>query len=63
MCCSATLEPRIAKALVQLAKNTGRKDLRDPSVDLHLTQQDLAHVVGGSRESVNKHLQCLQKAA
>jgi CRP/FNR family transcriptional regulator, cyclic AMP receptor protein len=56
------LGARIAKALVQLAKNTGRKDLRDAPIELHLTQQDLADIVGGTRESVNKHLNTLEKA-
>jgi CRP/FNR family cyclic AMP-dependent transcriptional regulator len=56
------LGARIAKALVQLAKNTGRKDLRDAPIELHLTQQDLADMVGGTRESVNKHLNILEKA-
>jgi CRP-like cAMP-binding protein len=27
-----------------------------------MTQRDLANNVGGSRESVNKHLQCLHRA-
>jgi CRP-like cAMP-binding protein len=56
------LGARIAKGLVQLAKSTGRKDLRDAPVELHLTQQDLADIVGGTRESVNKHLSSLEKA-
>jgi len=53
------LESRIAKALVHIAHSTNRKD---PPIDLHMTQRDLAHIVGGSRESVNKHLQCLHRA-
>ena len=57
------LGARIAKALVQLAKNTGRRDLRDAPVELHLTQQDLADVGGGSRDSVNKHLNSLEKTS
>ena len=57
------LGARIAKALVQLAKSTGRRDLRDAPVELHLTQQDLADVVGGTRESVNKHLNSLEKTS
>jgi CRP-like cAMP-binding protein len=53
------LEARIAKTLVHLAHSTNRKD---PPIDLHMTQRDLANNVGGSRESVNKHLQCLHRA-
>jgi CRP/FNR family transcriptional regulator, cyclic AMP receptor protein len=52
------LEARIAKTLVHLAHSTNRKD---PPIDLHMTQRDLANNVGGSRESVNKHLQCLHR--
>jgi CRP/FNR family cyclic AMP-dependent transcriptional regulator len=55
------LGERVAKGLVQLAKSTGRKDLREAAVELRLTQQDLADMVGGTRESVNKHLKGLEK--
>jgi CRP-like cAMP-binding protein len=56
------LESRIAKALLHLAHSTGRKEARGVSIDLHLSQRELANHAGGSRESVNKHLQTLQKA-
>jgi CRP/FNR family transcriptional regulator, cyclic AMP receptor protein len=55
------LEGRIAKALLQLADRIGRKSARGVAVDLHVSQQELGNIVGGSRESVNKQLQVWQK--
>jgi CRP/FNR family transcriptional regulator, cyclic AMP receptor protein len=55
------LEWRIAKALLQLAETSGRRDPDGLSIDLHLSQRELANLVGGSRESVNKHLQILHR--
>jgi CRP/FNR family transcriptional regulator, cyclic AMP receptor protein len=56
------LEARIAKALLQLAEGSGRAGIHGVSLDLHLSQRDLANVVGCSRESVNKQLQVWHKA-
>ena len=56
------LESRIAKALLQLAERSGRRDLRGASLDLHLSQRELANIVGSSRESVNKQLQNWHRA-
>jgi len=51
------LESRVAKALVQLAESVGLPGIRSPSVELHVPQRELGNMAGGSRESVNKHLQ------
>jgi CRP-like cAMP-binding protein len=51
------LESRVAKALVQLAESAGLHAVRNPSVELHVSQRELGNMAGGSRESVNKHLQ------
>ena len=51
------LESRIAKALLHLAQTSGKKEQRGLSIDLHLSQRELGNIAGGSRESVNKHLQ------
>ena len=51
------LESRVAKALVQLAESVGLRGIHRPSVELHLSQRELGNMAGGSRESVNKHLQ------
>jgi CRP-like cAMP-binding protein len=51
------LEARVAKALLQLAESVGLNGIRSPSVELHISQRELGNMAGGSRESVNKHLQ------
>jgi CRP-like cAMP-binding protein len=53
---SRSLEARLAKALLQLMEDAKRAESRDPEVVLHLSQNDLAMIAGGSRESVNKLL-------
>jgi len=55
------LESRIAKALLHLAESADLPGLRGLSVDLRLSQRELGHLAGGSRESVNKHLQIWQR--
>jgi CRP-like cAMP-binding protein len=55
------LESRIAKALLHLAESAGRTDDQGLSIDLHLSQRELGYIAGGSRESVNKHLQIWHK--
>ena len=47
---------RLAKKLLQLMEAHGRKTDRGCEIDLHLTQQDLAAMIGATRESVNKQL-------
>jgi len=49
------LEARIAKVLVRLAEENGRSPTG--SVGVKISQRALGELVGGSRESVNKHLQ------
>jgi CRP/FNR family transcriptional regulator, cyclic AMP receptor protein len=50
------LEARIAKALLQHAERDGRL------LVLHMSQSELANIVGSSRESVNKQLQAWHRA-
>jgi CRP/FNR family transcriptional regulator/CRP/FNR family cyclic AMP-dependent transcriptional regulator len=47
---------RLAKRLLDLADKHGRKTEQGVEIDLKLTQQDLAAMVGATRESINKHL-------
>ena len=56
------LESRVAKALVHLAESVGvgLHGVRGPSVEIHVCQRELGSIAGGSRESVNKHLQIWQ---
>src|SRR3954447_22262339 len=52
-----SLEARVAKALLQLMEDAKHVEPRAPEVVLHLSQNDLAVIAGGRRESVNKLLQ------
>jgi CRP/FNR family transcriptional regulator, cyclic AMP receptor protein len=56
------LESRIAKVLLHLAESAGSPNISGVSVELHLSQRELGNMAGGSRESVNKHLQTMQRA-
>jgi CRP/FNR family transcriptional regulator, cyclic AMP receptor protein len=49
------LEARIAKVLVRLAEENGKSPTG--LVGVKISQRALGELVGGSRESVNKHLQ------
>lgn len=51
------LEARIAKVLVRLAEENGEGQSRAAQVGVKISQRALGELVGGSRESVNKHLQ------
>ena len=50
------LPARLAKRLVTLAEVHGRPDPRGVRIAFKLSQQDLAHMVGATRERVNKEL-------
>jgi CRP-like cAMP-binding protein len=54
------LDSRIAKALLRLAESASLHGVRSTTVEIRVSQQDLADMAGGSRESVNKQLQVLQ---
>ena len=56
------LESRIAKALLHLSERSGQPAVDGRVLELHMSQSELAHIVGSSRESVNKQLQAWQKA-
>jgi CRP/FNR family transcriptional regulator/CRP/FNR family cyclic AMP-dependent transcriptional regulator len=47
---------RVAKKLLELADAYGERTPRGTVIGLRLTQQELARMVGATRESVNKHL-------
>ena len=57
------LEGRIAMALVRLASNVpvAPHATSPAGIELHITQQELAGMVGAARESVNKQLHVWQK--
>jgi CRP-like cAMP-binding protein len=50
------LPTRIAKRLVALARESGKRPIVGGPVEVRLPQQDLADLVGTTRESVNKQL-------
>jgi CRP/FNR family transcriptional regulator, cyclic AMP receptor protein len=50
------LPARLAKRLLSLAEVYGKPDARGVRIDLRLSQQDLAHMIGATRERVNKEL-------
>jgi CRP/FNR family cyclic AMP-dependent transcriptional regulator len=54
------LHGRVAKLLLRLAEDEGRTTEDGISLDLRITQRDLANMVGGSRQSVNQILHVFQ---
>lgn len=59
--CFLNVSGRFAKKLVELASAYGRLDGDTISIDLGLTQKDLASMVGATRESINKELRVLRE--
>lgn len=55
------LHGRVAKLLLGLAEERGRHHGGDTVLDLHMTQSDLAAMVGGSRQSVNQILHAFER--
>jgi len=55
------LEGRVAKALIRLAAEDGNGQKPGSPVRLRVSQQELAGMVGASRESVNKQLHVWQR--
>ena len=55
------LHGRVAKLLLALGEDEGQKIGEDIGLDLHLTQTDLAGMVGGSRQSVNQILRSFER--
>ncbi|MGA7864736.1 MAG: Crp/Fnr family transcriptional regulator, partial [Stellaceae bacterium] len=55
------LESRIAKALLHLAESASLHGVPGSTIELHVSQRELGNIAGGSRESVNKHLQAWHK--
>lgn len=55
------LHGRVAKLLVAMADERGVESPHGIELDLHLTQTDLASMVGGSRQSVNQILRSFER--
>lgn len=56
------LPARIAKRLLALAAEHGKRPIVGGPIEVRLPQQDLADLVGTTRESVNKHLRVWEEA-
>ena len=49
-------EPRLARVLLNLARDYGRITPRGTRIEFKLSQRDLSTLVGASRETVNKQI-------
>ena len=56
------LPGRIAKRLMDLAETHGKRPIVGGPVEVRMPQQDLADLVGATRESVNKQLRAWEQA-
>jgi CRP/FNR family cyclic AMP-dependent transcriptional regulator len=56
------LPTRLAKRLLELAEKHGVETKDELTIDVCLTQQDLADAVGASRVAVNKHLKKFEES-
>lgn len=56
------VESRIAKTLLRLARRSGQSQSGQLRVEPKLSQSELGNIVGVTRESINKHLQALQRS-
>ena len=55
-----TVSGKLAKKLIALGKEFGMEDKTAIKINLRLTQQDIAELVGTTRESINKELKVLR---
>ncbi|MBZ0091924.1 MAG: helix-turn-helix domain-containing protein, partial [Sulfuricellaceae bacterium] len=55
------VEARLAKRIMALARIYGRNYGASVHIDLKMSQQELANLVGISRESVNKYFKAWEK--
>jgi CRP-like cAMP-binding protein len=55
-----TVSAKVAKKLIELGRQFGVTDKGAVRIGLRLTQQDMADLVGTSRESINKELKVLR---
>lgn len=52
---------RLERALLNLSKAHGHETRRGRQIDIHLTHQLLADIIGASRETVSRHLKRLEE--
>ncbi len=56
-----SIRARFAKKLLEIGETFGRKDGDTIRINLRLSQNDLAEMIGASRESINKELRDLRE--
>jgi CRP-like cAMP-binding protein len=59
--CFMNISSRLAKKLVELAETRGHQEGDTAHIELHLTQKQLAGMIGATRESINKALRVLRE--
>jgi CRP-like cAMP-binding protein len=59
--CFLSVSARLAKKLLELGREFGVKENKVVRIGLRLTQQDMADLIGTTRESVNKELRVLRE--
>jgi CRP/FNR family cyclic AMP-dependent transcriptional regulator len=59
--CFLNVSARLAKRLVALVESRHQADKGDRQYDVHLTQRELASLIGVSRETINKELKILRQ--
>ncbi|HET7658624.1 MAG TPA: Crp/Fnr family transcriptional regulator [Bacillales bacterium] len=59
---SQDVEHRLVRVLIRLARESGRKEGNGVHIHMPITNQDLANMVGSTRETVNRLLNSYKKA-
>jgi len=59
--CFLNVSARLAKRLVALVESRHQAEKGDEQYDVHLTQRELASLIGVSRETINKELKILRE--
>jgi CRP-like cAMP-binding protein len=55
------LEARLAKQVLNLAASYGKRDADGIEIGLRLAQEDLAQLLGASRQRVNRELKAMER--
>jgi len=58
---TSPLEARLARQLVNLAASYGRREADGTVIDLHLPQDELAQLMGVSRQRINQALKAWER--
>lgn len=58
---SQNVQHRVIHALIRLAHEKGEQDTNEVFIDMPITNQDMANIVGSSRETINRVFNHLKK--